>query len=171
MVSVGLIRTFSLITVTELYLLLRLISILQVSGQNGATQLALKLQLGLIRHVNIFLTTTIYCGRMTSTSQDVPFQSQERVQALRRDYNYIGEQHFSVCYQERISQMDNKKGGISFMSIGILLIISSIIVFFTLCLCSISKKETPRVGAYQDPEQMPDDLKIGQLRILDSSTL
>jgi hypothetical protein len=53
------------------------------------------------------------------------------------------------------------------MSTGILLIISSIIIFFTLCLCSISKKETPTV--HQDPEQIHDDMKIEPLKTIDPS--
>jgi hypothetical protein len=53
------------------------------------------------------------------------------------------------------------------MSTGILLIISSIIIFFTLCLCSISKKETPMV--HQDPEQIHDDMEIEPLKTIDPS--
>jgi hypothetical protein len=53
------------------------------------------------------------------------------------------------------------------MSMGILFIIFSIIVFFTLCLCSISKKETPMV--HQDLEQIHNGLKIEQMKTIDPS--
>ncbi len=55
------------------------------------------------------------------------------------------------------------------MLLGILLISCAIIVFFTLCLCSISKKETPK--PYQNPEQIHLRLKMRQRGLLPTNQM
>jgi len=82
-------------------------------------------------------------------------------------YIHVEEQYYSVATSRGLIKEFNKEGGISCMSMGILFIIFSIIVFFTLCLCSISKKETPMV--HQDPEQIHNGLKIEQMKTMDPS--